>query len=332
MSEAVADLDLGAVRAFVAVTEDRYFSEAAARLGISQQAVSKRIAKLESDLGVRLFFRTRTGADLTADGRSFLHHARALVGLADQALDVLRGRRRALRVDVLDTRLGSVDLVRDFHQSVEGADVEVLTSNGLRSARDALARGSVDAAFARVSGTLEEDLRQAPAYLEPIHLMVGRDHPLAGLPEVAARRLAGATVWMPGNAPDSEWAEYYRLLGDAFDLDIDDTGPDFGWEYFMEEIATGHRIGFVGEACRMPWNPGVVRIPVVDPVPVYPCSLLSHRQNPHPVLALLVRFVERGFVPYDPGRQWLPDADRAAFAGGSPGRSLGRRRPDIGRR
>ncbi|MFC7586143.1 LysR family transcriptional regulator [Nonomuraea antimicrobica] len=175
-----ADLDLGAVRAFVAVTEDRYFSEAAARLGISQQAVSKRVAKLESDLGLRLFFRTRNGADLTSDGRAFLHYARALVGLGDQALEALRGRRRSLRVDVLDTRLVAVDLVRAFHQGATDADVEVVTSNGLRSALGTLSGGSVDAAFARVRGALDEDLRHVPAYLEPVHLLVGRDHPSPG--------------------------------------------------------------------------------------------------------------------------------------------------------
>ncbi|WP_188187815.1 LysR family transcriptional regulator [Nonomuraea sp. SYSU D8015] len=307
------DLDLSTVRAFVAVTEDRYFSEAAARLGISQQAVSKRIAKLESDLGVRLLFRSRNGAGLTEDGRAFLHHARALVGIADQALDLLRSRRRALRVDVLDTRLPSIDLVRAFHQTVDDVEIEVITSNGLRSARGALSHGSIDAALARVSGTLEEDLRHVPAYLEPVHLLVGRDHPLADRRHVEVERLSGVTVWMPGNVPGSEWAEFYRFLADAFDIRIDASGPDFGWEYFVEGIGSGGRIGFVGPGCRIPWHPGTVQIPVVEPAPVYPYSLLYHRQNHHPVLARLIRFVESTFRPYDPRRQWLPDPDRAAF-------------------
>ncbi len=309
----VPDLDLGAIRAFVAVTEDRSFSEAAAQLGISQQAVSKRIAKLESDLGVRLFFRSRNGADLTEDGRAFLHHARALVGIADQALDVLRGRRRSLRVDVLDTRLISVELIRSFHQAVEDVDIDVITSNGLRSARGALSRGSIDAAFARVSGTLEEDLRSVPSCLEPVHLLVDRDHPLAGLREVEMVRLAGSTMWMPGNVPDSEWAEFYAFLGEEFDIRIDTSGPDFGWEYFVEKIGSGERVALVGVGCRLPWHPRTVQIPIVDPVPVYPCSLIYHQQNHHPVLARLIRFVADNFRPFDPDRQWLPAPDRTAF-------------------
>ncbi|AQZ62088.1 putative LysR-family transcriptional regulator [[Actinomadura] parvosata subsp. kistnae] len=312
MREGEADLDLGTVRAFVAVTEERYFSEAAARLGISQQAVSKRIAKLESDLGLRLFSRTRSGADLTDDGRAFLPHARALVGLADQAREALRGRRRALRVDVLDTRLAPVDLLRSFHRRHQDVDVEIVTSNGLRSARDAIERGSVDAAFCRVSGPLEE-LGSVPAFLEPAHLLVSRGHPLAGRTSVRTAELSGSVVWMPGNVPGSEWAEFYDLLGAAFGIRIDTSGPDFGWDHFVADVGAGRGMSLVGETMRLPWHPGTVRIPLVDPVPVYPSSLLYHRRHRHPALEALIRFVRDDRPVFDPERHWLPEPDRAAF-------------------
>jgi DNA-binding transcriptional LysR family regulator len=56
------DVDLDAVRTFVAVADAGQFSEAAVDLSITQQAVSKRIAALEKDLGVRLFTRTARAA------------------------------------------------------------------------------------------------------------------------------------------------------------------------------------------------------------------------------------------------------------------------------
>ncbi|WP_207755675.1 LysR family transcriptional regulator [Nonomuraea cypriaca] len=307
-------MDLAAVRSFVGIAEDRHFSDAAAKLGVSQQAISKRIAKLESFLGVRLFARSRTGADLTEDGRAFLPHARALVSTADQALETLRARRRALRIDVLDTRVASIDLVQTFYETVEGVEVEIVTSHGLRSARGALARGSVDAAFCRVDGVTEEELVSSPAYLEPVHVLVGRDHPLAGLRRVEMARLSGSTVWMPGNVAGSEWAEYHRFLGLAFDLRIDTSGPDFGWEHLVAEVGSRDLVTLVGEKCRLPWHPDTVQIPLIDPVPVYPWSLLHHSQNQHPALDLLIRNVADNHRPFDPRRQWLPDVDRAAFA------------------
>ncbi|WP_433236419.1 LysR family transcriptional regulator [Actinomadura nitritigenes] len=308
-----ADLDLGAVRAFVAITEDRYFSEAAARLGISQQAISKRIANLEAAAGVKLFARSRTGAELTADGRIFLPHARAVVSTADQALATLRGRRRALRIDVLDTRTAAIDLVRAFHDTCADVDIEIITSNGLRSARGALDRGTVDVAFCRVTGALEDELARLPAYLEPAHLLVGRNHPLAGLRQVEMAQLSGATVWMPGNAEGSEWAEYHRFLGSAFGTQIDTTGPDFGYEHFVREVGSSTLASIIGERSRIPWHPDTVRIPLVNPTPVYPWSLLYPRANQHPALDLLIRHVQANYQPFDPDNQWLPAPDQHLF-------------------
>ena len=70
-------MNIEAVRAFVTVAEEGQFQLAADRLDVSQQAVSKRIAALEAELGTVLFKRTPSGAALTQDGRTFLPHAAA---------------------------------------------------------------------------------------------------------------------------------------------------------------------------------------------------------------------------------------------------------------
>lgn len=66
------DLDLARVQAFVAVVDEAHFGRAAEALSISQQAVSKRVARLEAELGVRLLTRGANGVTLTAAGRRFL--------------------------------------------------------------------------------------------------------------------------------------------------------------------------------------------------------------------------------------------------------------------
>ena len=62
------DLDLAQVRAFVVTAEHRHFSRAAETLFLTQQALSKRIRKLEDALSVQLFLRTNRAVELTEDG------------------------------------------------------------------------------------------------------------------------------------------------------------------------------------------------------------------------------------------------------------------------
>jgi DNA-binding transcriptional LysR family regulator len=94
-------VDLEAVRTFVAVAAAGQFQEAADELAITQQAVSKRIAALERELGVRLFTRTARGSRLSIDGQALLPHARELLRAEERAAASVRPGQRALRVDVL---------------------------------------------------------------------------------------------------------------------------------------------------------------------------------------------------------------------------------------
>lgn len=308
------ELDLGAVRAFVAVAQHRHFGAAADELALTQQAISKRIAKLEADLGVALLRRTRGGAELTPDGNAFWPHARGLIAVADQATDAVRRRNRPLRVDVITTRFGPTEMVRRFHEAVDRAEIDLVTSDGLRSALPALLRGSVDAAFVRTTGPLDEAIARTPAELVPLHLLVGRRHQLARRRRVRVAELAGRTVWMPGNHPGLEWTDYYLALAEEMGIRIDASGPHFGFDAFLDDIGASTELStFVGAQHRLPWNPGIVRLPIIDPVPVYPATLIWHRDNQHPTLPAFVDHVRAGYQPPAPRDVLLPAADRAAF-------------------
>lgn len=78
------------VEGFVAVAREGNLRRAAARLYISQPALSARIAALEAELGTELFRRTRTGMVLTHAGRAYLPYA-------ERALEALEGGRRSWR-------------------------------------------------------------------------------------------------------------------------------------------------------------------------------------------------------------------------------------------
>jgi DNA-binding transcriptional LysR family regulator len=71
------ELDLRLLRHFVAVAEELHFTRAAARLYLTQQALSRDIRRLEEQLGVSLFTRTTRRVALTPEGQRLLTRARA---------------------------------------------------------------------------------------------------------------------------------------------------------------------------------------------------------------------------------------------------------------
>ena len=285
-------MDLEAVRTFVAVVDAGRFQEAADALTITQQAVSKRVAALEKHLAVRLFTRTARGARLTVDGQAFLPHARELLRVAARADASVRPGKRALRVDVLSKRIAPSGLLHDFYRTHPEVELDVVTMDAdVHGAIAAVEAGTVDATFHAVpAGRLPDTIRTARVIDDPHQLLVGPAHPLASAPSVTPAQLAGHRIWMPGMAPGTEWSAYYEDLAATFGLTIDVVGPTFGNEALLDELAGSPDLAtLVGAGTRYLWPDSydLRRIPLRDPTPVYPMSLIWRADNPHPALTKL---------------------------------------------
>jgi DNA-binding transcriptional LysR family regulator len=83
-------MELDQLRSFVAVAEVRSFTRAAAMAHLSQPAISRQIARLETELGVRLFERYGRRVECTPDGKLLLPLAKAIVSRADDATRLVR--------------------------------------------------------------------------------------------------------------------------------------------------------------------------------------------------------------------------------------------------
>ncbi|MEW2288849.1 LysR family transcriptional regulator [Streptomyces sp. NPDC047841] len=306
-------MDLDTVRTFVAAADAGQFQEAAAELAVTQQAVSKRIAALERTLGVRLFTRTPRGAELTIDGQAFLPHARELLRAAERAVASVRTGRRPLRVDVIASRGAATGLMRGFHRAHPGIDLDVVMLFDIEKAVAALRSGTIDASFRAVAAPgrpLPEDVESVRVLDEPLQLLTGPGHVLAGARSVPLARLAGHRIWMPGVVPGTEWAAYYDDLVAEFGLTIEATGPNFGSDALLDTVADTPALAtFMGAHTSLVWPAGLGlrRIPVTDPTPVYPHSLLWHRDNPHPALATLREHLATTTAGPDATGTWTPD-------------------------
>ncbi|MGW1228254.1 LysR family transcriptional regulator [Streptomyces sp. NPDC002530] len=305
-------MDLEAVRTYVAVAEAGQFQKAATDLAITQQAVSKRIAALERDLGVRLFTRTARGAEPTIDGQAFLPHARELLRTAERAAASVRTDRRPLRVDVINSRGASSGLLRDFHRAHPGIDLDVLMLVDIEQALTAVRSGVIDASFRAVGAPgrpLPDDLESVRVVDEPLEFFTGPAHALADAPSVTLSRLVGHRIWIPGITPGTEWGAYYDDLAAEYGLTIEATGPNFGSDALLDTLADTPALGtFMGGLTRLIWpaSYGLRRIPVIDPTPVYPHSLVWRRDNPHPALAALRSHLTATATGLDADGTWVP--------------------------
>ncbi|AXL92726.1 LysR family transcriptional regulator [Streptomyces sp. CB09001] len=304
-------MDTEAVRSFVRAAELGQLRHAADELGVTQQAVSKRIAALERALDVRLFTRTARGVELTLDGQAFLPHARNLVENVDRAVTAIRRGSRALRIDVLGLRSAQAVVLHDYWRSHPGTALDVVTLkvDDPRLAVAAVQAGDVDASFRSVTdpAALPPEVRMIHAFHSPLELVVGPRHPLASARTVAPARLRGHRIWVPGIAPGSEWADFYDQLITGFGLRVDAAGPNFGNEVLLDILADSDDVAtLVGSRDRYVWPTGhdLRRIPIAGPTLAYPLSLLVPRENPHPGLrAVVAHFANLAPLPED---TWLP--------------------------
>jgi DNA-binding transcriptional LysR family regulator len=313
-------VDLDAVRTFVVAADAGQFQEAAAVLSITQQAVSKRIATLEKDLDVRLFTRTARGARLTIDGQAFLPHARELLRVAERADASVRPGRRALRVDVVNRRVVTAVLLQDFYRTHPEIELDIVTLDAdVNAATAAVEAGTIDATFHGVPSQqhLPEAISTARVINESHELLVGPRHPLASARTVTPAQLAGHRIWMPGLAARGEVADYYAELATTFGLTIDMLGPVFGNEALLDEIADSSDLTtLVGEHSRYLWPDSydLRRIPIRNPTPVYPMSLIWRDDNPHPALTRLRGYLDSRRTDSPGTSVWIPKwGQRAAW-------------------
>src|SRR5689334_6701753 len=95
-------MELRQLRYFIAVAEELSFIRGAARVGVSQPPLSRQIANLETEIGVRLFDRNKHGVSITDAGRVFYEEVSQTLASLDAA------KKKALRA--ANGQIGSLSL------------------------------------------------------------------------------------------------------------------------------------------------------------------------------------------------------------------------------
>ena len=187
-------IELRLLRYFAAVAEERHVGKAAARLFISQPALSQQIRALEEQVGVPLFTRHPRGVELTEAGEVLLDEARAVLGEADRlestVMQLRRGRGETLRIGLppgLPRALLPRLLAALREQEPEaGADIRELTTPEQVAA---LVDGTLDLGLVREPVT-DDRLSRRTLLVEPLGVSLPAGHRLAGESSLSLRQLA----------------------------------------------------------------------------------------------------------------------------------------------
>jgi LysR family cyn operon transcriptional activator len=201
-------MNLRHLRAFAAIADARGFARAAARLNLSQPALSRQIHALEADLGVQLFDRIGRRVQLTSEGEDLLRRSRRLLAEADALGERARllkgGETGILRVgatpQVIENLLAH--FLSHYRRRHPGVEVHLVEDGGVRL-HGRLERGDVHLTMTAAGGTRFQDRLLYPmhllAALSPAHRLGRRAvleiAELADEPLLLLRRDFGSREW-----------------------------------------------------------------------------------------------------------------------------------------
>jgi DNA-binding transcriptional LysR family regulator len=313
------DLDLVVVRAFAATAETLHFGRAAERLNTSQQALSKRIARLEALLGVRLFER-EGGTRLTEAGERFLPAAHEVLAAGERAIAAAVGAAPVVRIDTWGHLYAPMRTVAQAVQSLGQVRLEPSPGRDWPSVAQALLHGDTDLGFGRVHplpGGRDAGLTQRLVRLEPVDVVLSPSHPLAGADQLRPANLRDSILWSPAELTR---LDFLRRFADSFGIARRQDGPNLGLDHLVEHVRTDATCFTLFPAdAPLPDHAGLRSIPLVEPTPLYAWSLAWRESYRHPLLdSLLGGFNDAGrtrrWLDYAPERDWLPDTDHAKLA------------------
>ncbi|MGC5562037.1 LysR family transcriptional regulator [Streptomyces sp. FR-108] len=257
------------LRLYLTLCEELHFGRAAARLFITQPALSQQIRELEKRLGAPMVERQGRTITLTEAGQALLPEARAAVAAVDRLRRVADAQLRQVSRRLVVGTMGAeasmahtrsvLGLLQDRHP---GTTVE-LVNLGFGDHMAALAQQEADVVFLRPPVT--DDIELHHLATEPRVACLCADHPLASQNRLILAQLSDIPVVdMPVQVPRLWWDFW------AVDPRPDGSRVRYGpvvtdMESLLHTVAAGEAMCFLPTAAREYFpRPGVRYIDVVD--------------------------------------------------------------------
>jgi LysR family hca operon transcriptional activator len=286
-------VDLRHLRYFIAVAEEGSLTVAAEkRLHTAQPSLSRQMRDLELEIGCELMIRGAKGIELTASGRVFLDHARAVLLQVEAAIEAARRAATPAKASfVLGFLTGHefqwlpavMAIMRDELPNTE----VVILSQSSPDLADGLMRGKIDLAFLRHE-------RNAPGIVftrlidEPLIVLMPAGHRLAARDAITAEDIAAEQlVGVPNDKSPA-----LRAVTDAYGARL---GIDLTPDHHVDNLSMAiSLVASTGGIALMPLYarnllpPTVISRPLAGVPPTIDLSLGYNEANTSPLLKAIV--------------------------------------------
>ncbi|MBQ9041653.1 MAG: LysR family transcriptional regulator [Eggerthellaceae bacterium] len=258
-------MDISQMRMMLVLAECKSMTTTAKKLHVTQPALTYQLKAIESELGFKVFNRTRTGTSLTAEG-AFLHETiKGIVAEYDETVRLARamakgGAAGTIRVGVNNCSRDSISFLLSMAQATaQFSLIPIGSSDPIRLLRE----GVIDFWSTSEASMVDapQSLRFAELSMSGQSAFVPKDHRLARKVAIKLDDLEGETVWLWPRGTTS-------LASDQIRDQLEETGADiadliFGVPAlvaaFMDDDVVVYDDGFLP-----PSSQAAIKVPIID--------------------------------------------------------------------
>lgn len=265
----IVKVDLEGLEAFVAVAEHGGFNKAADRLHITQTALTRRIQKLESALGLKLLDRTTRQVALSSIGRDFLPEARGILHDIRAAVDRLSGVASNNGGHVTLACLPSMtsfiipEVIRR-HAAQHPANHIRLLDGSSHEVRDAVLSGRAEVGFA-IGADKHPELTESLLFEDALYFICREPHPLQSRRQVTWADMRDADLITVSGFTATRVVMDYQLAKHGISVSGKYEVQHHGTAINLVAAGVGSAI-LPGSALPPGHRPTLRRIPLVKPV------------------------------------------------------------------
>lgn len=244
-------MDINNLKAFIEVADKKSFSRSAETLNLTQPAVSKRIAALETELSAKLFDRVGRSVHLTEAGRLLLPSARQISAELSRIEDVICNLGKAVGGSL---SIGTTEhigthylprVIKPFREAYADVDIKLHFANSEHTL-NAVEEGILEMALCSLPATgphkLSSKLRDQEIWSDKLVIVAANNHPLASGHPVSLELLSKCPAILPPAASTTRRTIEEIMQANSLTCPVSIEASDF------ETIRTMASIG-LGWAC-----------------------------------------------------------------------------------